>query len=401
LSTVSEHDGASLERYLGSFRWPGRDEENACALVRGGLPLWRQILRRVPNPPRRGRALELGSPPFHISLLLQRFRNYDLTLSGATADGRPELTQELTSDAFGERHRFVCRCFDLERDRFPYPDAHFDLVLWCEVIEHLTENPVQALSEIHRVLAPGGMLVISTPNVARADNVLALLRAENVFDPYHLGAPLRGSRHSREYTADDLRDLVGACGFRVDMLDDVDLLPPRTLASRVMRTATRLLGRARGTRHGAHLFLRATRTATPFRWSFPERLFDGAHLPLHVAARDRRVVMGENDLLHTTFGWTTLERGPDGRSMRRCRLGDVYLVADEVSQVTVTATGGHAEVEIWVDEEGRMLAGQRVSAPAGEWRDATLALPAPLRSGRLHVRIVAPDEIGVHAVTAA
>jgi SAM-dependent methyltransferase len=54
---------------------------------------------------------------------------------------------------------------DLTRP-LPYPDAAFDLVVLSEVAEHLpTEIPVVA--EIGRVLAPGGHLVLSTPNVAR------------------------------------------------------------------------------------------------------------------------------------------------------------------------------------------------------------------------------------------
>jgi SAM-dependent methyltransferase len=54
---------------------------------------------------------------------------------------------------------------DLTRP-LPYPDGGFDVVVLCEVAEHLpTEIPVVA--EIGRVLAPGGHLVLSTPNVAR------------------------------------------------------------------------------------------------------------------------------------------------------------------------------------------------------------------------------------------
>ena len=73
------------------------------------------------------------------------------------------------------------------------------MVTWCEVIEHLTGNPVFTLSEIHRVLKPGGAVVISTPNVARIENVIRVCFGNNVYDPYHLGTLLRGSRHSREY----------------------------------------------------------------------------------------------------------------------------------------------------------------------------------------------------------
>ncbi|KAA0222309.1 class I SAM-dependent methyltransferase, partial [bacterium] len=205
---MAEDDPEALARYLLSFRWPFRNEAIHRQLVEGGLPLWRQILKFVPNPRERGKALELGSPPFHITLLLEGFRNYDLSLTGATTDGRPEITQELESPEFGERRTYACRCFDIERDAFPYPDNTFDLVTWCEVIEHLTLNPVHALAEIHRVLKPGGSLVLSTPNASRADSIANFLRGRNIYDPYHLGAPLMGSRHSREYTLPELTGLL-------------------------------------------------------------------------------------------------------------------------------------------------------------------------------------------------
>jgi SAM-dependent methyltransferase len=54
---------------------------------------------------------------------------------------------------------------DLTRP-LPYADAAFDLVIFCEVAEHLT-TWIPVVSEIGRVLAPGGSLVLSTPNVAR------------------------------------------------------------------------------------------------------------------------------------------------------------------------------------------------------------------------------------------
>jgi SAM-dependent methyltransferase len=59
----------------------------------------------------------------------------------------------------------IDRDIDLTRP-LPHADAAFDLVVLCEVAEHLpTYIPV--IGEIGRVLAPSGRLILSTPNVAR------------------------------------------------------------------------------------------------------------------------------------------------------------------------------------------------------------------------------------------
>jgi SAM-dependent methyltransferase len=52
---------------------------------------------------------------------------------------------------------------DLEADRLPLPEGAADIVTAISVIEHL-RSPARFLAEIGRVLAPGGALILVTPN---------------------------------------------------------------------------------------------------------------------------------------------------------------------------------------------------------------------------------------------
>jgi len=56
-----------------------------------------------------------------------------------------------------------CKEVDLNKD-IPFEDNFFDLVVSVETIEHL-ENPWHFIRELHRVLRPGGQLIITTPNI--------------------------------------------------------------------------------------------------------------------------------------------------------------------------------------------------------------------------------------------
>jgi SAM-dependent methyltransferase len=63
--------------------------------------------------------------------------------------------------------------------RLPYDDASFDVVLLIEVIEHL-ENHRIALGELARILKPGGVLILTTPNIMRLNS-----RFHFFFSGYH------------------------------------------------------------------------------------------------------------------------------------------------------------------------------------------------------------------------
>lgn len=55
-----------------------------------------------------------------------------------------------------------CRILDLNYT-IPFDNAYFDLIYCSEVIEHL-RDPAFTVSEFTRVLAPGGTIILTTPN---------------------------------------------------------------------------------------------------------------------------------------------------------------------------------------------------------------------------------------------
>ena len=80
-----------------------------------------------------------------------------LRVKGVQADGL-----EFSPDA--RRYCERVRGFSLYSDLCEVKDGQYDFVSMIEVIEHLTELQT-TLAELHRVLAPGGTLLVTTPNL--------------------------------------------------------------------------------------------------------------------------------------------------------------------------------------------------------------------------------------------
>ena len=122
--------------------------------------------------------------------------------------------------------RFTCEVdlFDAERDPFPYPNESFDTVLCCELVEHLTADPMHMMTEIHRILKPGGHLVLTTPNIGSHRAIAAILSGYHPgFFPAYIKPAEAGAetdaRHNREYTAREIYLLFHDSGFDVTRLE--------------------------------------------------------------------------------------------------------------------------------------------------------------------------------------
>ena len=176
-----------------------------------------------------GTVLELGANPYYLSYMLRHFTDLEPTLANFFGSERGTLVQEVHwrgRDGSEHAEKLRCDLFNLEEDPFPYANSSFDVVLFCEILEHLLMDPLRVLREIHRVLAPTGLLVLTTPNVARIENVLALMAGVNIYDPYSGYGPY--GRHNREYTMHDLVRLLRFCGFTIERQFTADSRAPIT-----------------------------------------------------------------------------------------------------------------------------------------------------------------------------
>ena len=71
------------------------------------------------------------------------------------------------------------------QDRMPFKDDSFDIITMFDVIQ-MTQSPVGALREVSRLLRPGGLFFVTTPNVNSFFRILRGNKWTGFRDPGHL-----------------------------------------------------------------------------------------------------------------------------------------------------------------------------------------------------------------------
>jgi predicted SAM-dependent methyltransferase len=159
--------------------------------------------------PRARRILDLGGTHQHRDVGAMVGLGYpypfdELVIVDLPSDDRHEIYK--TSDRLTEVEShlgLVSYRYHSMTDLSPYDDDRFGLVYSGQSIEHVTRDEgASVLSQIHRVLAPGGYLAMDTPNAT-----VTRLQQSEFIDP----------DHKVEYEIDELRGMISKAGF-VDVL---------------------------------------------------------------------------------------------------------------------------------------------------------------------------------------
>ncbi|GGF72440.1 hypothetical protein GCM10011332_28010 [Terasakiella brassicae] len=220
------YDEQALLSYLSAFEINGEHHQEMVEYLKSDFKrfvLTLNLLMRV-NDGENKKLLEIGSHPFFMSILVKKFTCFNFQSTNYFGFENSETeTQFHRHKETGEEIEFQYVNHSIDHSPLPLKEQ-VDVVLFCEVLEHLINDPLHALLRIKEVLKTGGDLILTTPNVARLENIAKMLAGANIYDPYS-GYGIYG-RHNREYNKHELYLLLSQLGFEIVEMFTSDVNPP-------------------------------------------------------------------------------------------------------------------------------------------------------------------------------
>jgi 2-polyprenyl-3-methyl-5-hydroxy-6-metoxy-1,4-benzoquinol methylase len=165
-----------------------------------------QLVRRLST---RGRVLDVGCDV--------GFAGRDLLKDGFQILGIDRNPVALTKAADYYQQTILA---DVENE-LPFPDGPFNVIIFGDILEHL-KNPATIFAHFTEMLAPGGLVIMSVPNVAHVYMRLSLLLGR--FDYRDRG--ILDRTHVRFFTLRTARRFLEDAGFVIEAVDATPLPLP-------------------------------------------------------------------------------------------------------------------------------------------------------------------------------
>ena len=204
----------------------------------------RDVLKYRPVSDRTVKVLEIGAF-FGVVCIALASLGYDVT----AADVPEYIDLPEQADRYG-RFGIKTKGIRLEQIILPFEDEQFDVVIMCEVLEHLNFNPLPLLKEINRIGAPGSIFYVSMPNATSIYHRVAIVRGHAVgvqvgefFEQLDPTNSLIANGHWREYTATETREMLEPLGYRIAdqyYFSIGDSRPPRSMRGLLFRQFLKL-----------------------------------------------------------------------------------------------------------------------------------------------------------------
>lgn len=163
------------------------------------------------------RVLELGAF-FGVNCMALRSVGYEVT-----AADMPEFIDNPVQVERYAQYGITTKGVRLEEFVLPFNDDSFDVIIMCEVLEHLNFNPLPLLKEINRIGSLNSIFYLSLPNVAQIRNRIAAAKGKALgisVAEFFTQLDPRSSEivngHWREYTGPEIRDILERLGYRIE-----------------------------------------------------------------------------------------------------------------------------------------------------------------------------------------
>jgi len=195
LTRTPEHSRTYFDQHRGRF-------ERTLREIAGV----RRLIRSAASGPVK--VLDIGAHELHIALAC---RALGFEVTGVDV---AEFTTATHIKRLASEHNIELFTCDLSLEKkLPVPDDAFDLVLFFETLEHLNFHPLNLMRELARVVKPGGLLAVTTPNQLSIGMLVRFIRRRSSFQD--IRTPYSIATHYRLYTRDEVESLMDAAGLKV------------------------------------------------------------------------------------------------------------------------------------------------------------------------------------------
>jgi len=163
------------------------------------------------------RIFEFGANPYFLTrMLAHAFPNAVIrTANWFGFDlGQDNIVVQRT-----QRFTFTSLHFNIEHTEHPAWDQtgnNYDLVLFCEILEHMLVDPTPVIQKINGMMRPGGRLILTTPNVFWTHYLLEWEKKKNIY-PWYSEHGAYG-RHNRLWATYEIEDKAEEWGFQLETI---------------------------------------------------------------------------------------------------------------------------------------------------------------------------------------
>ncbi len=168
----------------------------------------REILPLLPDNP--SKVLEIGCGAGNTLAWLKNLKH-------CTWIGGVEISPEAVDIA--RKRLDAVYPVNIEQNNLPIQESTLDLILCLDVLEHMID-PWEVVRRLHKLLKPGGALIVSIPNI-RNHKVLFPLLFKGKWD--YTDAGILDKTHLRFFVRDTAIHLVKSSGLYVDIITSTGL----------------------------------------------------------------------------------------------------------------------------------------------------------------------------------